>query len=118
MRGYIYSNPQLAYEGDGFYTFLGDKKPHEYWCVLRVDDDVLLAPVFFDVMDNLPNSVIDSCPIQVSDGINNITIGIGRCIVRLLDDLTTKPVMYFNPDKAKDAYNVLARSLRRAIGEE
>lgn len=117
MRGYIYNNPQLAYEGDGHWCFVG-KKPHEYWCVLSVrKDHVLLAPVFFDVMDNLPNSVIDTCPIQISGSIQNITIGIGRCITRSLEDLT-EPVMYLNPDKAKEAYNILAHSLQRAIGEE
>lgn len=107
MRGYIYCNSALAHEGDGHWCFQG-KKPHEYWCVLLVqlDGNVLLAPVFFNVMDNLPNSVIDTCcPIQISDGIHNLTIGIGRCIVRPQEDLNSQPIVYLNPLMAKQAYN-------------
>lgn len=112
MIGYIYNNPELAKEGDGYYCFL-DKKPHAYWCVLRVDGEiVLLAPIFFDVMDNLPDNVIDSCPMQLSEGGQNVTIGIGRCIHRTIDEVTTEPVIFLNPDLAKKAYNQLARGLR------
>lgn len=113
MIGYIYNNPELAKEGDGYYCFL-DKKPHAYWCVLRVADDgvALLAPVFFDVMDNLPENVIDGCPMQLSTGMQNITLGIGRCVHRYLGELTTEPVIFLNPDLATKAYKTLARSLR------
>jgi hypothetical protein len=109
VRGYIYNNPKLAYEGDGYWYFL-DKNPHAYWLVLREQEDgyVLLAPIIFDVIDNLPESVIDSCPVQI----DNVTIGIGRCITRPKEDLTTEPVIFFNPEKAKQVYNILARSVR------
>lgn len=113
MIGHIYNNPQLAYEDedDGYWTFLGDHQPHKYWCVLHVQErDVLLAPIFFDVMDNLPNPIIDTCPVQISEGIQNITIGIGRCIIRSQEEITTDPVIYLNPDKAKWAYNIFARN--------
>lgn len=114
MRGYIYNNSHLADEGDGFWSFLGDKKPHEYWCVLREmeDDLVLLAPVFFDLMDNLPNSVIETCPIQMTEGNMNITVGVGRCIHREKSQLTTEVVIFMNPEMAKKAYNVVARMCR------
>lgn len=113
MRGYIYNNSALAHEDDGFWCFDG-KNPHEYWCVLKeMDNDlVFLAPVFFNVIDNLPEGVIDSCPIQMSDNDLNITIGIGRCVYRSKSDLTTEPVIFLNPEKAKQACNHLARMLR------
>lgn len=128
MRGYIYNNPKLAYEGDGYWCFDSEnKKPHEYWCVLREmhgiarrqkDDLVLMAPVWFDVMDNLSDNVIDSCPMQLWDGTMNITIGIGRVVHRKKSELTTEPIVFLNPDKAKEACNYLARMLRRAAGGE
>jgi hypothetical protein len=110
MRGYIYNNPKLANEDDGYWCF-EPNKPHDYWCVLREmeDDLVLLVPVWFDLMDNLPNSVVESCPIQMSDGIMNITIGVGRCVHRLKTDLTTEPTIFMNPEWAKKAYKVVAR---------
>jgi hypothetical protein len=116
VRGYIYNNPKLAYEGDGYWCFDWDnKKPHDYWCVLREmeDDLVLMAPVWFDVMDNLPDDVIDSCPMQLTDGNMNITVGIGRVVHREKSDLTTEVVVFLNPEKAKEACNYLARMLRR-----
>src|SRR5581483_2375095 len=124
MIGYIYNNPKLAYEEDGFWSF-DDRKPHAYWCVLAQlkgwkyttdfakDNSVLLAPVWFDVMDNLPESVIDICSCQLSDNLLNITVGIGRCIHRPISDLTTEPVVLLNPNKAKEAYRIFARSIRR-----
>lgn len=112
MRGFIYNNPALAQEGDGHWGWL-DNKPHAYWCVLAIrEDHVLLAPIFFDVMDNLPDSVIDSCPYQICDTIHNLTLGIGRCVMRPYEALTTEPVVYLNPQKAKEAYNKMARSLK------
>ena len=119
MRGYIYNDPKLAYEDDGHWSF-EDKKPHAYWCLIREmeDDMVLLAPVWFDLMDNLSNRVIETCPIQMNDGIFNITIGIGRCVHRLKSDLTTEPVVFLNPEKAKEAYKFFRRMIKRAIGEE
>lgn len=110
MRGYIYNNPQIAHG----YWYSEPNKPHEYWCVLREmeDDLVLLTPVWFDLMDNLPNAVIESCPIQMSDGTMNITIGVGRCVHWLKSDLTTEPVMFLNPEMAKKAYNFVARMCR------
>lgn len=108
MLGYVYNNPKLAYEGDGFYCYDG-KTPHEYWCIiLEKEDEVLLAPIFFDLMDNLSNEVLDTCPIQI----DNYTLGIGQTVLRSKKELTTEPIIYFNPQKAKEAYNKLARSLR------
>jgi len=115
MRGFIYNNPKLAHEDDGYWTFNeGKPEPHPYWCVLKEmpDDMVFMAPVWFDLMDNLPNSVIESCPMQMSDGILDITIGIGRCVYREKSDLTTEAVLLLNPEKAKEACRYLARMLR------
>ena len=115
MRGFIYNNPKLAYEDDGGYWYFEPNTPHAYWCVLKelIEDDlILLAPVWLDVMDNLSNSVIDSCPMQMSDGITNITIGVGRCVHRVKSALTTEPIMFMNPEMAKKAYKVFARMCR------
>lgn len=113
MRGNVYNNPKLAYEGDGFWTF-DDGKPHEYWVVLKElpDDLILLAPIWFDLMDNLSDSVIESCPTQFSVGTIHLTIGTGRSVHRVKEDLTTEPVMFVNPEIAKKAYKIIARMCR------
>jgi hypothetical protein len=85
MRGFVYNNPQLAHEGDGFWTFNeGKPEPHAYWCV--------------------PNSVIETCPMQLSDDVASVTIGIGRCVHRIKSDLTTEPIVFMNPEMVKKAY--------------
>lgn len=113
MRGNIYNNPKLAYEEGGFWGF-EPNKPHENWCILREmeDDLVLLAPIWFDLMDNLSNNILESCPIQLSDNLVNFTIGICGCVYRLKSDLTTEPIAYMNPEVAKKAYNFVARICR------
>lgn len=115
MRGFIYNNPKLAHEDDGFWTFNeGKPEPHAYWCVLKeLKNDVLfMAPVWFDLMDNLSNSIIETCPVQMSDGAIHMTIGVGRCVRRGKEELTTEPVMFMNPEWAKKACKIVARMCR------
>lgn len=102
MIGQIYNNPQLSYEGDGFTSF-DEKNPHDYWCVIKVnEEDVLIAPVFFCYADELSNNVLESFIYQIDDA-NPIVIVIGHCVWRKQDELGD-PVIYLNPVNAKKAW--------------
>jgi hypothetical protein len=116
MIGQIYNNEKLAYEGDGFWTPFNDGKPPQYWCVLHeFEDMVLLVPVVFDVVDNLPleeGDLVRLSPYQVSHWAGNLTLLLGFGVRRMKEELVSLPAFQLNSEIAKDAYKRLAKWAR------
>jgi len=104
VRGFVYNNPNLAIEDDGYWSFNG-RGPHAYWCVVKESNiGVLLAPIFKGVVDDQRESILDMMPHQITDKANAFTLLIGRCIICNVNELTTEPIFYINPDEMKRAY--------------
>jgi hypothetical protein len=112
MLGLIFNDSKLSFEDGGCWNFDGNG-PHQYWCVINiVDDEILLAPAFFNYVDDLTDSVIECSTYQVAATNPPLTLLVGRCIVKHLDDLTTEPVICLNPILAQEAFKNYAKGLQ------